>query len=500
MRPAALREDDARNLLLVRAIEREDAAGDLLTGEDRMRADAAGRAARGDGRKGSGRKGEDRFLAARARFAAARIATRHPAAGSALAAAQWPAWANWAVPLAAFVLGVTVNEIGNGRRLDLLALPLLGTLVWNLAVYLWILAAPLLAWRRQRASRLPLPARLSALARRRFGTATPVARALGHFAHDWTRAAARLTSARAARTLHWGAAAFAAGVIAGIYLRGLAIEYRAGWESTFLGPGAVHAILSAMLAPASAVTGIAVPDVAAIADLRWREHNGGEAAPWIHLYVALLALVVVAPRSVLAMWHAARATALARAVPVPGREDFYVRRLLRTGCGEAASIRVTPYAVRPEPGQRDRLAALLRAAFGDAARVHFDDPVDYGGEDAWLAGLTVRPDDDDHVMLFSLSATPEDENHGALARGLAARLAGSGTTLAAILDAGAMRARFAGEARLDERLATRARAWEAVLAPAGLVPLVLDLAGSDPADVARIEAVLVAGAGLEGGR
>ena len=491
-----MREDDARNLLLVLAIEREDAEGALLTAEDRARADAAGRAASA-GHKAA--RADAKFLAGRANFAAARIATRHPTVAGALGATHWPAWLGWAVPLAAFLAGTLANEIGNGRRLDLLALPLLGTLAWNLAVYLWIIAAPAIALaRRNRPPRLPLAARLPGIARRRFGTVSPLARALTRFAADWTRASARLTAARAARTLHLGAAAFALGVIAGIYLRGLAVEYRAGWESTFLGPGAVHAILSALLAPASMVTGIAVPDVFGIAALRWRESGGGDAAPWIHLYVALLALVVLLPRLALAAVAAARVRLLAQTVPVPGREDFQVRRLLREAGGTSAAIRVTPYAFRPDPSARERLSALLRGAFGDAARIHFDDPVDYGAEDRWLDGATLRPDDDDHLLLFTLSATPEDENHGALARALAQKLAGSGTALAAVIDDSAMRARFAGEAGLDERLSTRRRAWEAVLGAGGIVPLVLDLAGSDPADAQRVEAALVAGAKLEG--
>lgn len=490
-----MREDDARHLLLMLAIEREDHAADLLTAEDRARADAAGRAPR----TRTGARGDGDYLAGRAAFAVQRVATRHPAVSRALAAARWPTWANWAVPLVALVLGLTVNEIGNGRRLDLLALPLLGTLGWNVAVYLWLIAAPLVALaRRGRPARLPLSARLPGIARLRHGSASPVARALTRFAADFTRAAARLNSARAARTLHLGAAAFALGVIAGIYLRGLAIEYRAGWESTFLGPGAVHAILSGLLAPASAVTGIAVPDVVGIAALRWREGGGGDAAPWIHLYVAMLALVVLAPRLVLAALAWAQVRVLAARVPVPGREDFAVRRLLRDAGGAPPSIRVTPYAIRPDPGLRARLAGLLRTALGDGARVHFDDPVDYGAEDRWLAGVTLRPGDDHHLLLFALSATPEDENHGELARGLAKRCAGTGIALAAILDESALRARFAGEAGLAERLATRRRAWEAVLGAAGIVPLALDLSADDAGDAQRIEAALVAGARMEG--
>ena len=42
----------------------------------------------------------------------------------------------------------------------------------------------------------------------------------------------------------------------------LGLEYRAGWESTFLDAARVRALLGFALAPAAWLTGIALPDVA----------------------------------------------------------------------------------------------------------------------------------------------------------------------------------------------------------------------------------------------
>ena len=70
---------------------------------------------------------------------------------------------------------------------------------------------------------------------------------------DWARAFSTLTTARLGRVLHVGAIAFALGALASIYLRGLASEYRAGWESRFLGANAVRSVLGAVLGPASAL-------------------------------------------------------------------------------------------------------------------------------------------------------------------------------------------------------------------------------------------------------
>src|SRR5436853_594858 len=68
---------------------------------------------------------------------------------------------------------------------------------------------------------------------RRRGSA-PLPHALATFATEWSHLATPLYVARAARLLHAAAALFAAGIVAGLYLHGIAVEYRASWESTFL--------------------------------------------------------------------------------------------------------------------------------------------------------------------------------------------------------------------------------------------------------------------------
>jgi hypothetical protein len=146
-----LTEEEARHLLLVRAVEMQDAAETLLTAEDRRQATAAGlhAAAR---RHRRGRGGDDEaFLVERSSFAFARIATRSPALAQADRSVHWPAWISWTLPGLALVTGIATNEIGGGGRLNIIAFPLLGMLAWNLAVY----AALLVGWlRRLRARRL----------------------------------------------------------------------------------------------------------------------------------------------------------------------------------------------------------------------------------------------------------------------------------------------------------------------------------------------------------
>ncbi len=488
-------EEDARHLYLVRAIEREDAEHVLLTAEDREQADMAARGEAGTGKP-------EKYLAARSRFAAARLATRHPAAARALKGMRWPGWLSLGLPIAALLLGVLTNELGNGNQLNLLAFPLIGAIAWNLAVYVVLIISSLLRSHDDDGALAKLARRLSGTAGLRKDAGSPMTRGLAGFAADWIAASSRLTAHRSARTFHIAAAFFAVGLIGGIFLRALAFEYRAGWESTFMGPQTVQWLLSMVLGPASAITGIAIPDVSGIAALRWAgaEGSGANAGPWIILYTATALMFIVMPRLVLAGLAAVRANYAARTIAIPGREDFYVRRLMRAIGGRVGAVRITTYAYRPEEDVKKKLEIILHEAIGDAAPIRFDPLVDYGAEETWLEGATARDEDEYHIALFTLSATPEDENHGEFVRGLR-KLKDSIASVAVIVDESAFRAHFAGQSGLDERVATRSAAWRDVVSKAGITPLLIDIANADPAaGRERLEAALVQGGTLEGRR
>lgn len=491
-----MNEGDARTFLLVRAVESEDRDQQLLTREDRMQAEAAARDARDD----------RTYLARRADFAATRLATRNPRVGDVLRYARWPAWAGWVIPLIALVLGLLSNEIGVAKRMNIIAFPLIGMFAWNFAVYAGLAIQGLVSLARRGDEKRPsLLAKWigqgAVRAANRLSGQDAMGCGLGAFLKDWVAASASITGFRASRTLHLGAAFFAVGVIGGLYLRALGIEYRAGWESTFLSAGAVQGLINVLLGPASALTGIALPDVQHIYALNWNQGSNGEnAGPWIHLYAASALLFVIGPRLLLAAWNGARAFAIARNFPVPGREDFYVRRLLRNRQGGAGEVRITPYAYRPSDAVTQRLTALIRSSFGDATRVQMDAPVDYGAEDDWLSGVSLRPETDHHILLFNLSSTPEAENHGAFANGIAERLAKAkqGTAMAAILDESAYRQRLGGAPDSAARLAARREAWEHMLAPSGMTVLNADLEREDDtALAARLESALSRDAAMQ---
>ncbi|HEY0026490.1 MAG TPA: DUF2868 domain-containing protein [Allosphingosinicella sp.] len=493
-----MNEEGARRLALVRAIETEDSAEALLTRDDRLSATGIALTEvgpEGDRRNAASR--EDRFLERRSFLALERLAARYPAVAQAERRARWPGWINWALPVAAFALGMASNII-DGSRMSIIAFPMLGMLIWNLTVYALIAAQALrkltsrkCAPRARSAARLL--DRITGASKGAAAAQQPLAGALLRYLKDWVSWSAPLTNARAARLFHVAAAALAIGLLAGMYWRALGTEYRAGWESTLLGPQAVHGLIHLMLWPASLLTGVALPDVARVASLRWGAGSLGEnAAPWLHLYAATAVLFIIGPRLLLTAWNALRAARLAAHFPVPGTGDFYVRRLLRSLRGDAPVVRVIAYSFHPPEKTQRQLEALLGDVLGAKTRVTVEQPIAYGEEDEWLAKLDFVGGDADHlVVLFNLSATPEAENHGALVTGLRRRIAEakSGAALTVLIDESAMRQRLGSEGAA--RLESRRAAWEAMLRQHHAAPLSLDL-DAELASLARpLEAALL---------
>lgn len=491
-----MREDDARNFLLVRAVETEDSGETLLSREDRRYASAAAlaaaplgaAAARPDPLTGS----EEDFLARRAAVAYNLLAERYRSVERVCRSARWPGWVDWALPLGALAIGVATNEI-SGNRLNIIAFPLLGMLAWNLLVYALLLIRPL---RRLvsagRGGTHPLAAalrRLTNLERSPVEWQPPLGDGLARFARDWLHFSSPLSGSRARRALHLSAALLAVGVLLGMYGRAIGIEYRAGWESTWFGdPRAVTRLLEVVLGPASALTGIALPGPERMEALRWSNGGGGEnAGPWIHLYATTAFLFIVGPRLLLASGHAARVRHLRRHFPIPGGNDSYLRRLLRDARGAGSSVRVVPYSFHPPQESQATLRRLFGDTLGEATQVTIDPPIPYGEEDAWLAGDRADGDHDHLVILLNLSATPEAENHGALVAGLRRHQAanGGGPALTVLLDETAYRQRLAGQGGAEGRIETRRLAWEKVMTQQGIKPVSLDLQSTDKVALAQ---------------
>jgi hypothetical protein len=379
-------EQEARQVLLLQAHESPDPAAAWAglppgspewSAEDRSWATRQAVAAVGDAAR------PRQFVVARAAIALQRLLPRDPAGQRWLGRHAWhPAWVALALVLG-LLAGLAADQLGPPQRVNLLAPAVWAVVGWNLLVYLALLLPS------------PWPGLRELLSRRAL-------RGPGAVAQLWARHAAPLAGARLALLLHTAAAGLALGLVAGLYLRGLVLDYRAGWQSTFLDAAAVQQVLGLLLKPASLITGIALPDVAPL-----RVGPGGDAtataAPWIHLLATTLALAVLLPRALLAWRAAARAGGLARHFPLSLDTPYFesLHPLMRPGLtptvrllwmpladGLGDEIRLFDMQVATAPGALSSPLTLIRSDEGDELQLH---PVPPGVQGAVAAVAAPGP-------------------------------------------------------------------------------------------------------------
>lgn len=455
---AVLTENDARRVLLVRAYEEADTEGTLLTQRERARATEEARA------QDPSPAG---FLAGRARRLHTLLDTRARMslrlARSSLADVH-PLW----IILPAAIFGWLTTRLGPDAHLNVLAFPLVGLIVWNLVMYA-LLCVP--AMRAPRPGGGALMRAVWSRARRRAGDrATLDATALGTFFDEWREVGAPLFLSRLRAWLHIGAFTLVAFVVAGMYIDGIAKEYTAIWESTFLELPQVESLLGVVLWPATKLYGEPLPDLALMDG-----PPGLDAALWIHLYVITAAIYVLVPRLVLFFFERRRSAQLASAVHVDISEAYYAQ-LSSPARGGRSRAEIVPYSYKPGAHASDGLKAMMHDLLGARAEVRVNERLEYGDE---ASDAAVFQDGDEIkvccVPLFALAQSPEAEVHGRFLEELKNRVPDDGSLLV-LVDATSYRERLAegeeGEGRLEERR----RAWDRVVREAGIECVHVDLA------------------------
>ncbi len=457
-----MKEQVARKVTLVRAIETADVKHEVLSDDDRMYASRSARElAQWSAADSKSELTLDHFLEQRSEQILKRLAERTPAFRSFLHRRPLLPLLSALLPLLALIVGAAIDHIADPHRVDLLSAPLLAIIGWNLLVYVILLAWLLIparrtGWagpdlmRRLSIGRAKLPRKLPA----------PLAAALGEYTLDWTQLSWKLTHARLSRAMHLSAAAFALGAVISLYARGLSTQYAAGWESTFLDANQVHTLLSWLFAPAMflfPIEGFSVADVQALRFVQEPSAAGG--ARWVHLYAATLLLLVILPRVVLAMFAGWRAARLARRFPLDLQQPYYRKLADHIGAGPGpVTLRVLPYSFTLDE-RRDRgLSELAMAMFGEQTRVMLRPALPYG-EDPKAVLEDLRPDNGTSTVtavLFSLAATPEQENHGAVLSAIARQLPGG---VQVFVDESPLTERAAGQPGMDARLAERVALW-----------------------------------------
>jgi hypothetical protein len=451
-----LSEQEARTVLVVQAVEDVDADGVLLSARTRA---AATRRAFDDA---SGATDDTARLRARAQLLREDLRSEAPALQRVLEPPAWRGTARLLVLAIGVVVGAATNALGPTHHVSVLAFPLAAILGWNLVVYGALLVHAVV---RVRGSR-PAPGRLATLGRwleglrlsvlaRRVGASARsavVADAVQRFQRLWIPTAAPLVGARVRTLLHVGAFALALGAIAGMYVSGIAFEYRATWESTWLDGPDVQRYVNVVLGPAARVLGIAIPDVAPL-----RGPVGeGDARPWIHLWATTLAMFVLLPRAALAAAQAMTAARLSRRLPVT-IDPAYARRALHSGRGAATVVEIVYYSCAPDRALRARLHTLLQEHAGARAVIRDGASLEYGDDPGQIALTDPAPGV--VALVFPLAQTPEPEVHGKFIERLRERLDTAGRELVLVLEIATYRERAGSELRVAERRAT----WERLL-------------------------------------
>jgi Protein of unknown function (DUF2868) len=440
----------------LRAVEQGARDGVPWSDDDAAWASAEARRAVGEG---GDRAKAQAFLVKRAQLAQQRLAARDAAWRAPLQGDRGPRLWRWlllllAVVVAAYIVG---DVLGASHRINLLAPPVLALLLWNLVVYMLLLFASgrgPSAWM----ARAIEDARTRVSAR---GKAAPLVAARARFAAEWAVATGSAQQARVAGVMHAAAALLALIVIASMYVFGIAFDYRAGWDSTWLDAEQVQRTLALVFTPATALSGIAVPSIDEMAKLRFAEGSAGEsAARWIHLYAITLGLFVVLPRLLLAAWSAWRVRRAETKLALP-QDEPYFRALLRDGPATARPVTVLPYSYTLTAPQVKALPKALIEAIGPGAQPRVKPVLALGSEDA-LPATALEDADADVAALFAATATPERETHGAFVRTLA-HAVGSRATVSVLIDESAFRQRSGNASDAELRLTQRRAAWQRML-------------------------------------
>jgi hypothetical protein len=136
-----MQENALTSVLLIKAVEETDRAGTLIPPADRAAATrettrGAGGSAVTDRGLAGARLSEEaqRLLTRRAELLRRQLVVRYPFVDTLLGLARGPAWAGWLLIGLALTLGAALSTLDGSQRINILAFPLLGLVLWNLVV------------------------------------------------------------------------------------------------------------------------------------------------------------------------------------------------------------------------------------------------------------------------------------------------------------------------------------------------------------------------------
>ena len=498
-----MNESDARNVLFIKAIEEGDSAGKIIPKADRLIASRKAEPpelliSEKEVEKRHLGKREEMFIIRRAELLLQTLKNFHSEAVIDLKRVQWKGWFTSLLFIFCFISGFIANEFESGRRLNLLAFPVIGMLVWNFAVYGinaflrirgkftdkpdGILKGPIIFAASYLATRF-----LKREDKHSIDKDSTLHRCFQNFSNEWLRFSSPIYQSHASRIMHICAMIFAVGIISGMYLRGLEKEYYAGWESTFLEPETVRGFLSIVLGPAALLTGQRVPSVERIEALHLGEGNVGEnAAIWIHLFATTTFIFIVVPRCFLAFTEFKREIYLRNNFPIPKVDDPYFRKLLIVKPGQKEHISVVPYTIELTDQQREVLRSLTTQIFGIKSETEFYSTIKYGSQNDFLSGIKshISATIECLIVIFNLSSIPEDEIHGGFVNDLFDVFNANDTIkqLIVAIDEFNFESRFSHQTNYEKKIESRRELWRRTVTKERIKPIFINLNNPDIED------------------
>lgn len=468
-----MRWNDWQRVCAWRALEEGDAEGVLIPSHRRaeVTAHCSADLASDEVSSGKDEAGMTKFLRDRARRLDAGISGESVQLGAlrrrlVVPKIHWTmAIAGW---LAALALGFAMTELGQGGQLNLLALPLVGILLWNALVILLSLIVEF--WPSEKdqplAEGTPPPVWLMWLSGVESSSPESNVSATVQERYQqllWPVAFRRLWL-RFRGWLHLAAALLALGSAAALYARGWAREYRAMWESTVLSDTGAQKFFAVLFAPASKILGLDLPleTLPSMHRTAGSDGLGTPALPWIHLYAGTLLLGIIVPRLFLAVWVDRRANAEIQRRLKGLHWERYAARLLRAN--EGGDERIPVWTHLPEAAlvnggghTSEPLAQTLRESMGGMLRLDWRTLI-AGQEEEMLAAWV--PETPRAVLIFQMATTPETEVQRALCAQVRGKLQAkyADAQLWVILDARALASRWTAD-----RLAGREKLWRDTL-------------------------------------
>lgn len=473
----SLTEKQAQQITLIRVLEQTQSNDALWSVDD---AKAATRAAADlMGTKGSFAA----FVARRAQWALDTMNKRAPDRAIRLRQARWPFVAGQAVVILAlgcgFLTDLLATNLLHPGQINVVELPLLVLIVWNLAFMTWFLVKWLMhLFVRHKSSPGPV---IELFGQYRASDSLRLSGKhhkiwLDTFKHDWSHLSGPVNTARLKVAVNLASAFFTLGAMAHLIYRAAFDHYTAGWKTTLthsIDANAVHAIIRWVLAPGAYLFKLPIPDAQHIERLRMPPGVGEVAEHWIWLYVGSVLMWVVVPRLWLVALNAFARWRICRNFRLPMTATYFTT-LRAAWRGQRIGVSVVPFRYALSPALQANLGAMLQRIYGLAVDITIDQPVLMGDDATDWHNPVQREGHVAVIVIFNLAATAEGDTHGALLQALRKAIE-QGTPIVPIVDTGAYRQDD------PERFRQRCTQWRQALDNVRFKPLFLNLhtAGSE---------------------